>query len=959
MYANQRWWAYIGASPQSHFNWQSCLHPDDRSTAEKLRPEHVETGKAALLRYRLRRADGCYFWYEARAEIVHDELSGELLWVGTCTNINDHVEATRALSASQQHLQAIVANAPLKLWAFDQEGTLTMAVGQGLPQLWAIPSQNIGKNAFQINAGRPDILSSVRRALNGETFYSQHESNGVFFENHFSPLRDATGKQIGVSGISIDITDSKHTQVIAQQTRRLASLVEIQREVAAAAHDLELTMQVIVERVTLLTQSDGAVVQLLDNDDLIFRAASGPLSTHLGLHIPVEGSLSGLCVTRNEGFICHDTHTDPRANAKAVAKTQIRSMVVVPLTRHKEVIGIVTSYSRSPRAFTDLQLCSLQLLSGLVSVALEQAEALAAKNIAITQLKATKKHLIEARRQAEQAACSKAEFLANMSHEIRTPLSGILGIADLFLETKLTEQQLQYAKIVQSSGTGLLAVINDILDFSKIEAGKLLIERASFELVHLVEGRAALLASGAYDKGLHLVTIINPALPRYFVGDAARIGQVLLNLVGNAIKFTERGHVLVHVTAKASADPGGPMWVDFAVRDSGIGLSAQAQENLFQAFTQADGTTARKYGGTGLGLSISRRLVESMGGNIQVRSEEGHGSVFHFGLPLKIDTARCNGPHFESTRFAEVPVLVVDNDAVASDALCQYLRGWGMAVTAVSSSRVALRKLRAGARRSHFYRLVFIATNMPQSGSQPLEQQIQAEASLRRPKLICTAPSNELAGIHGPQGGSYFTYLSAPMRQKDLWDAVSRALGVNIVLRDDPPAETVGRPLLVDDTQRVLVAEDNDVNQLLICSMIQNLGYTVDVVANGREALNALSMRPYHLVLMDCQMPEMDGYEATQVIRALEREHGGHLPIVALTAHALREDARKCLDAGMDAYVAKPMRKQQLVEVLAKWVCSADPSPALSSGALRQARRPLRARVNAACAAGFMHDNSA
>jgi PAS domain S-box-containing protein len=754
-----------------------------------------------------------------------------------------------------------------------------------------------------------DVECRLRRGEDGS--FRWHLSRAV-------PMRGPDGRIVQWFGTCTDIDDQKRgKEAITRSEQRYRSLV------AATA------------QIVMLTDADGRIT----SDLPAWRAATGQTYEELSgygwvnaLHPEDRERTLDLwrwAIETKTVFECRYRLRMVDGNYHDFAARGVP--VLEPDGRIREWIGTTSDVTDKVRAEEVVRRAQEELEARVRERTAQLTETNRVLHQQVIERKQIEAELAEARDEALNSAKLKSQFLANMSHEIRTPMNGVIGMTSLLLDTALNEEQREYIETIRASGDALLSIINDILDFSKIEAGKLDFEELDLDLQSTVEGAIELLAEKAQAKGLDLACHVLENVPRQLCGDPGRLRQVLLNLVGNAIKFTPSGRVLVHV-AKLQETVSHAQ-ICFQVSDTGIGLSEDAARGLFQPFVQADGSMTRKFGGTGLGLAISKQLVELMGGEIGVESAPGQGSTFWFTVRLAkqpILLADEESSPEMAADFSLVRALVAGSSGTR-EVLCEQLTAWGITVQALEDGQETLAALRAGAAGGQPWNFVIADTNLPDMEGLALAHAIKDDPRIAAARVVMLLAPGQRAGFTSGERSDVSACLNKPVKRSQLRDLfrteLAKAAEQPVAKAPAaPPAAT--RPPAKGKSIRILIAEDNQVNQKVVMRQLQKIGYKADAVANGAEALEATSKVAYDLVLMDCQMPEMDGFTATREIRRREDPLGVHTPIVAMTANALEGDRERCLAAGMDDYLSKPIKIESLQALLDRWAAESCPAPA-------------------------------
>jgi PAS domain S-box-containing protein len=788
-------------------------------------------------------------------------------------DITDRRKAEEELVIERNLLRSLIDNLPDRIYVKDPQGRKILANTADMHASGARAMQDIlGKTDFDLYpkelaetfwADDLLVLEKENSVLNHEETGLDVNGNPVWVMTSKVPVYDSQNHVIGLVGIGRDITNQKNIELEISRQKQFYE--------------------------TLVSNAPVAIV-VLDGEEKIISSN------------PAFEKLFGYLNSEVVGVPLDTLITTEELRAEAAAYT-------------KQVM-VDTVHAISKRRRRDGSLVDVEIFGVPVIVNGERIGALAIYH----DISA----IVRAQQEAEQANLSKSEFLANMSHEIRTPMNGVIGMLELALDTSLTSEQEDFLQTALKSAEALLSLLNDILDFSKIEAGKLELEAITFDLRTTIEDVGYTLAKRAQDKGLELVCLVHPEITHTLRGDAGRLRQILINLAGNAIKFTHQGEIVIRTEPISENDS--EMKIRFSVQDTGIGIPRERQGAVFERFTQADGTTTRKYGGTGLGLTISRQLVEAMHGEIGLKSEPGVGSEFWFEVTFAKVAKTAHLQIASDTQTVDLKsahILSIDDNQTNRYVLSKMLEGFGCRIDSAASGARGIEMLHQAIRSSDPYHVVLLDMQMPGMDGEQTARAIKSDPLAREVKVIILTSMGKRGDAVRLEALGCSGYLLKPVKQQMLYEALLTVLN----RKEEEHTGIITRHVISEkraNDKRILLAEDNAINQKIAIAMLQKNGYSVDVVGNGQQAFEKAISARYSAILMDVQMPDVDGFEATQLIRKWESENERHTPIIAMTAHAMKGDREKCLEAGMDDYVTKPIESRILYNVLERWLAPAD-----------------------------------
>ena len=892
--------------------------------------------------------------------------SNDVMYTSFIIDITDRKQAEDALRESEEKFSSILNSIDDVIWSNSLQGAGLLYISPSVDKIFGYTADEFKtNNSLWAECFHPDDIEKISRAFNQfdttDTAVSEYRiirSDGTlrWIEATIKIIHDEHGIPLRQDGILRDITQQKRTEQM--------NLVRLRLIEYAATHSVDKILTQALDTIGMLVDSPIGFFHFVASDQqtLILQQWSTDTlkkfckTESKGAHYPIDQAGVWVeCVHAKKPVIHNDYASLPGRKGLPRGHADVLRELVVPIMRNNKIVAIF-GIGNKPTDYIEQDVSTVSFLADVIWELVERKQA--EEKILDTNQRLARAtiHAKKMAEQAEQANAAKSEFLANMSHEIRTPMNGVIGMTGLLLESDLNEEQKDHAEVVRASAESLLAIINDILDYSKIEANMIEVESLDFDLSGMLDDFTASMALSAHKKGLELLSSVDPEVPALLRGDPGRLRQVLTNLVGNAIKFTSRGEVSVHVSQepnntikspeKKSSNRQEPsVLLRFTVRDTGIGIHEDKISLLFEKFTQADSSTTRQYGGTGLGLAIAKQMIELMGGKIGATSQVDKGSQFWFTLRLKTQLRDNQLPATpKPTNLKNVRILVVDDNAGSRHLMTTWMHSWDMRPSEAKNGPSALQALKTASQGGDPFSLIVIDLQMPGMDGETLAQSIQADPTLACTRMIILTTLGSRGDARRFAQLGFSGYLAKPILMNDLQGVLSLTLNkeqadpYTIITRHDV-RETSTR--FEGHNVRILVADDNYTNQQVALGMLKAMGLSANAVANGKEVLKALETIHYDLLLMDCQMPVMDGYEATRIIRDAQSSVKNHsIPIIAMTAHTIQSEWEKCRAAGMNGFISKPVTANALATRIDKWL----PNQAGIKKAL-QKRSPVRAKA--------------
>ncbi|MGO9147148.1 MAG: PAS domain S-box protein [Desulfomonilia bacterium] len=900
---NQAACRMMGYSPEDllGLNYRSYTSPETSKHIFEIFNRVYQTGKPELMvDYQIIHKDGSLRDHELSVGLVSDASGNPVGFHALSRDVTERKRAENSLRESEERYRSILDNMEEGYYEVDLKGNFTFANPKAAQKMGYEQDEIKGINFRQYTdeENSKKVFNAYHHVfMTGETLTNvgwevkDRKGKKIFVESSISLRHDANGKPMGFSGVFRDITQRMHA---------------------------EEALKASEERLHAVFDHVQAGIILIDPETHIIVSAN-----------KMAAELCGTNPEQMTGRICHDQICPavkgecPITDLKQTVDNDERTLLTLD-GRRIPILKTVINVSIGGKAYLLESFIDITARKQAEEALLQSKEELEKANKLLEQANLLS---IEMTIKAETANKAKSEFLANMSHEIRTPMNGILGMSELLLGTDLNAKQVQYADIIRKSGDALINLINDILDFSKIEADKLDLEVIDFDLRVTIEDLAELLSVRAAEKDIELSYLIEPHVPTRLRGDPGRLRQIIMNLSGNALKFTDQGDVAIRVGLIEERDES--VSLEFSISDTGIGIPSDKIPILFSAFTQVDTSTTRKYGGTGLGLAISKRLVEMMGGTISVESTEGLGSTFTFtAMFMKQPWVAPAWPKMHEGISGQ-HVLIVDDNATNRAVLSLLCDTWGVRYEEASGGEEALTRLKQAHQKGDPFRVAILDAILEGMSGEDLGRNIRKDPLIRDTSLVMLSSLAQRGEASRLKEAGFDAYLTKPVKQSQLFCCLATVLGMqNEIVQQGSPWPLVTRHSMSEEKRRrvnILLVEDNHTNQLVAMGILENLGYQTSVAYNGIEAIKALETSHYDLVFMDCQMPGMDGFETTSIIRDPHSGVMNHsVPIIAMTAHAMKGDREKCLAAGMDDYLSKPIRSSDIADMLKKWLGSLD-----------------------------------